>query len=141
MISKFVWFLVWCLICSPYPPSPAPITLHHLSSDKSENRFGLMQQVYTPLSKLIFSDMSRKDQILKPKTDSVSIQRTQNQHAWGNVELISAPSYRNPPTHTHTLHNIHKPWCKSFHSVYYYYSSSHSEYFCSKIKILPLSWI
>ena len=79
------------------PTIPHPITLHYLSSDKSENRFGLMQQICTPLSKLIFSDMSRKEQILRPKTDSVSIQRTQNQHAWGNVELISAPSYIETP--------------------------------------------
>ena len=76
------------------PTIPHPITLHYLSSDKSENRFGLMQQVYTPLSKLIFSDMSR---ILRPKTDSVSIEKTQNQHAWGNVYLISAPSYIETP--------------------------------------------
>ena len=82
------------------PTIPHPITLHHLSSDKSENRFGLMQQICTPLSKLIFSDMSRKEQILRPKTDSVSIQRTQNQHAWGNVELISATSYIETPLHT-----------------------------------------
>ena len=79
------------------PTIPHPITLHHLSSDKSENRFGLMQQICTPLSKLIFSDMSRKEQILRPKTDSVSIEKTQNQQAWGNVYLISAPSYIETP--------------------------------------------
>ena len=92
------------------PTLPPPKPLHHLSSDKSENRFGLMQQVYSPLSKLIFSDMSRKEQILRPMTDSVSIQRTQNQHAWGNVELISPPPYT-PPPYTQTSPNIYNHWC------------------------------
>ena len=65
-----------------------PIPLHHFSSDKSDNRFDLMHPPPPP-SNLIFSDMSRKEEMLRTKSDSVSIQRTQNQHAWGYVEMIS----------------------------------------------------
>ena len=71
-----------------------PIPLHHFSSDKSDNRFDLMHPS-PPHSNLIFSDMSRKEEMLRTKSDSVSIQRTQNQHAWGYVEMIFP--YRTPP--------------------------------------------
>ena len=73
-----------------------PIPLHHFSSDKSDNRFDLTHPP-PPHSNLIFSDMSRKEEMLRTKSDSVSIQRTQNQHAWGYVEMIKHPHIRPPP--------------------------------------------